>query len=70
MLKWNGNLMETCKNYFKIMEFKVMGHLKCSLVNKTTKEIKIKQAVLKKPSPLNWLDQFKNAFSLITVHCQ
>lgn len=31
MLNWNGILMETCKNDFKIIEFEVMGHLKCSL---------------------------------------
>lgn len=33
MLTCNGILMETCKNNFKIIEFKVMGHLKCSVVN-------------------------------------
>lgn len=33
MLNCNGILTETCKNYFKIIELKVMGHLRCSLVN-------------------------------------
>lgn len=40
MLNCNGILMETCKNYFKIIEFKVMGHLRCSLVNKSTRKDK------------------------------
>lgn len=61
--------METCKNNFKITEFKVTGHLTYSLVNRIHGRIKIKQvsfSYLKKQLSLNWLGPLKNAFSLIT----